>query len=173
MSSYDAATEAQIQAQKQTVSQQPDGPGKRIGKRGEIVVIGKVVPGGGDLFRQRIARFQEEAGYWESRVATVHHFTVHLFDNDTRIMISAIYDGDFLVYLDDVIQQAGPWFDSLMPGVWEGYTKSNDEATAKLIHSQSITADAFYTAYPNHTTRDIAKMERVYSAVNDILDAAS
>jgi hypothetical protein len=173
MTHPDPALEVQIQNRKQPISQQPDGPGKRIGKRGEIVVIGHVLPGGGDLFRQRIGRFQEEAGYWESRIGTVHHFTVHLFDDDTRIMISAIYDGDFLVYLDDVIQQAGPWFDSLMPGVWEGYGSASDPETAKLIHEQAHTADAFYAAYPDYSAKDIARMEKVFTAVNTILDAAS
>lgn len=172
MTHLDSSFEAQIQALKQPIDSQPDGPGKRIGKRGEIVVIGKVLPGGADLFRQRIARFQEEAGYWESRIGTVHHFTIHLFDDDARIMISAIYDGDFLVYLEDVVQQAGPWFDSLMPGVWEGYTTATDPATVQLIHSQAHTAEAFYAAYPKYSVKDLARMERVYKAVNEILDAA-
>jgi len=38
----------------QKVTRQPDGPGKRIGKKGEISGIGKVAPGGAKLFRERL-----------------------------------------------------------------------------------------------------------------------
>lgn len=152
---------------------QPDGPGKRIGKRGEIHVIGRVAPGGAAIFRERIARFQAEAGYWESRIGTVHDFRILLFDDDTRILVSAVYDGDFVVYLEDVIQQAGEWFDLLMPDVWEGYMRATDPATRELIEQQAHTADAFYAANPDLTIKDIAKMRRITKAVNEILDAAS
>src|SRR5215475_12393575 len=79
----------------QKVTRQPDGPGKRIGKRGEISGIGKVAPGGAKLFRERLPQIQAEAGYWETRVATVQDFRVTLIDNDTRILFTIVYDGDF------------------------------------------------------------------------------
>src|ERR1700721_2290388 len=34
----------------QQVTRQPDGPGRRIGKRGELPGIGRVRPGGGKIF---------------------------------------------------------------------------------------------------------------------------
>jgi len=37
----------------QKITRQPDGPGKRIGKKGEISFIGKLVPGAAKLFRER------------------------------------------------------------------------------------------------------------------------
>ena len=157
----------------QLCTNQPDGPGKRIGKRGEFHMIGDVQPGGAKLFRERIERFQAEAGYWEMRVGTVHDFRVLLFDNDTRILVSAVYDGDFLTYLDDVLEQAGTWFDFLMPGVLEGYTKATDQGTRELIGRHAYTAEAFYAANPDLTIKDIAKMRRITNAVNEILDAAN
>lgn len=168
-----APTPEQFAALAQTVTNQPDGPGKRIGKRGEVHVIGNVLPGGAELFRQRIAEFQAQAGYWETHVATVHDFRVLMFDNGTRILISAIYDGDFVPYLADVINQAGPWFDFLMPGVWEGYTGAADQATRELIERQAYTADCFYAGNPDLTIKDIAKMRKLRDAVNAMLDAAN
>lgn len=168
-----APTREQFAALAQNVTNQPDGPGKRIGRRGEIHVIGNVLPGGEKIFRERIAQFQAEAGYWETHVATVHDFRVLMFDNGTRILISAVYDGDFLPYLTDVITQAGPWFDFLMPGVWEGYTSASDKATRELIESQAQTADAFYAGNPDLTIKDIAKMRKLRDAVNAMLDAAN
>ena len=40
-------------AKSQHATRQPDGPGKRIGKKGEISFIGKLVPGAAKLFRER------------------------------------------------------------------------------------------------------------------------
>jgi hypothetical protein len=69
----------------QMVTNQPDGPGKRIGKRGELTIIAKVLLGGAELYRQRLPQFQAEAAYWEERVGTVHDFRLLLIDNDTRL----------------------------------------------------------------------------------------
>ena len=68
-------------------------PGKRIGRKGEITGIGPVAPGGAKLFRERLPQIQAEAGYWETRVGTVHDFRVTLIDNDTRILFTIVYDG--------------------------------------------------------------------------------
>jgi hypothetical protein len=57
--------------------------------------------------------------------------------------------------------------------VWEGYGSASDPETAKLIHDQAHTADAFYAAYPDYSAKDIARMEKVFTAVNTILDTAS
>src|SRR5215467_14210510 len=51
----------------QVVARQPDGPGRRIGKRGELTAIGKVTPDGARIFRERLPQFQAEAAYWENR----------------------------------------------------------------------------------------------------------
>jgi hypothetical protein len=67
-------------AKSQHATRQPDGPGKRIGKKGEISGIGKVAPGGAKLFRERLPQIQAEAGYWETRVGTVQDFRVTLID---------------------------------------------------------------------------------------------
>src|SRR5262249_57497915 len=79
-------------AMSQHVTRQPDGPGKRIGKKGEISGIGKVAPGGAKLFRERLPQIQAEAAYWETRVGTVHDFRVTLIDNDTRILFTIVFD---------------------------------------------------------------------------------
>ena len=65
-------------AMAQKITRQPDGPGKRIGKKGEISFIGKLVPGAAKLFRERLPQIQAEAGYWEPRVGTVHDFRATL-----------------------------------------------------------------------------------------------
>src|SRR5215472_13204598 len=113
-------------AKAQQVTSQPDGPGLRIGRRGVISGIVPLVPGGARLFRERLPQFQAEAAYWEDRIATAHEFNMFLFDNDTKLCFSVVFDGDFKPYIDDFINKCGPWFDSLFLGVVDGYKSMKD-----------------------------------------------
>ena len=95
-------------AMAQKITRQPDGTGKRIGVKGEISGIGKVGPGGAKLFRDRLPQIQAEAGYWEGKIGTPHDFRVTLIDNDTRILFTIVYDGDFKPYVEDILREAQP-----------------------------------------------------------------
>lgn len=166
-------TASERTARAQSVANQPDGPGKRIGKRGELVLFGKVIPGGEKLFRERLPQFQAEAGYWEERVGTVHDFRALLFDNDTRILFLITYDGDFKAYVQDIITQAHEWFDAFLPGIWEGYEGSHDPKSVQLVMDGAMTSEVFYVAHPDVSVRDVRKMKKLSQAVSDLLDAAS
>ena len=160
-------------AQNQHVANQPDGPGRRIGKRAELFLFGNVLPGGADLFRERLPQFQAEAAYWEGRVGTVHDLRIALIDDDTRILFAITYDGDFKPYIADILANASPWFDALMPGVWEGFSKATDPSTVALVLKGALTSDFFYCSNPELTVRDITKMKRLSHALGELLDAAN
>jgi hypothetical protein len=157
----------------QSVGRQPDGPGLRIGKRGELTGIGRVTPEGARIFRERLPQFQAEAAYWESRIGTVHDFRVFLFDNDTRILFTIVYDGDFRPYVADLIREVTPWLDHIFGGVWDGYKSMSDPSIVELVKRSKVDAEFFYAAYPHVTCRDIEKMQRLSKAVTEMLDAAS
>jgi hypothetical protein len=160
-------------AMDQKVTRQPDGPGKRIGKKGEISGIGKVAPGGAKLFRERLAQIQAEAGYWETRVGTVHDFRVTLIDNDTRILFTIVYDGDVKPYIEDIVREAGPWLEQIFLGVWDGLKVVDVASVEELLSVSAFEADVFFVRNPDVTVRDVAKMQRVSTAVNELLDAAA
>lgn len=160
-------------AMAQKVTRQPDGPGLRIGKRGELSGIGKVLPGGAKVFRERLPQFQAEAAYWEHRIGTVHDFRVFLFDNDTRIFFTIVFDGDFKPYVQDLINDVTPWLDQIFGGVWDGYKSMKDPGIYDLVKNAQVTAEFFYAANPDVTVRDVAKMRRLSGAVSEMLDAAS
>jgi len=160
-------------AMSQHVTHQPDGPGKRIGKKGEISGIGKVAPGGAKLFRERLPQIQAEAGYWETRVGTVHDFRVTLIDNDTRILFTIVFDGDFKTYIADILREAGPWLDQIFLGVWDGFRGVKDHASVEELLGLAFEADLFFVRNPDVTVRDVAKMQRLSTAVNELLDAAA
>jgi hypothetical protein len=157
----------------QMVTRQPDGPGLRIGRKGEISGIGKLTPDGARTLRERLPQIQAEAGYWEKRVGTVHEFRVMLFDNDTRILFTIVFDGDFKPYIKDILSEAGPWLDRIFVGVWDDFKGSNDPQSVERLLGCAVQAELFFVANPNVTVRDVAKMQRLSSAVTEMLDAAS
>ncbi len=157
----------------QVVTAQPDGPGKRIGKLGELTLIGNVLPGGAVLFRAHLPQFQAEPAYWEGRVGTVKELRVLLFDNDTRYLVTVVYDGDFKPYFEDIKNQAGAWLDMIGDGVFEGYKKLNEPGAAGWVVSHTYAAEFFYASNPDVTVRDVTKMKKLSQAVNQLLEAAS
>jgi len=159
-------------AKAQKVTTQPDGPGLRIGRRGEISGIVPLVPGGARMFRERLPQFQAEAAYWEDRIGTAQEFHMFLIDNDTKLCFSVIFDGDFKPYIDDFVNKGGPWFDSLFMGLIDGYKGINDPGFLKWFGQFLITAEFFYASYPEATRRDVMKALRVQSAFEHLLDEA-
>ena len=158
----------------QNIGHQPDGRGKRIGKKGELSAIGKVAPGGAKLFRERLPQFQAEAGYWEGRIGTVHDFRVTLIDNDTRILFTIVFDGDLKPYIADILREASPWLDQIFLGVWDGFKGTQDlQSVYEDVFSLAFEADFFFVSNPDVTARDVAKMQRVSTAVSELLDAAA
>jgi hypothetical protein len=160
-------------AMDQKVGRQPDGPGKRIGKKGEISGIGKVAPGGAKLFRERLPQILAEAGYWETRAGTVHDFRVALIDNDTRLLFTIVYDGDLKPYIEDIVREAGPWIEQIFLGVWDGLKEVTVASVEALLSVSAFEADVFFVRNPDVTVRDVAKMQRLSTAVNELLDAAA
>ena len=160
-------------AMAQKVTRQPDGLGKRIGVKGEISGIGRVAPGGAKLFRERLPQIQAEAGYWEGRVGTPHDFRVTLIDNDTRILFTIVYDGDFKPYVEDILREASPWLDMIFHGVWDGFKGTKDRKSVEELFGYTFEADFFYVANPDVTVKDVAKTQRLSKAFGEMLDAAA
>ena len=159
-------------AMAQKVTNQPDGPGLRIGRRSEISGIIPLVQGGARIFRERLPQFQAEAAYWEDRIGTAHEFHMFLIDNDTKLCFSVIYDGDFKPYIDDFVNKAAPWFESLFLGTVDGYKGRKDPGFAKWFAPYLISAEFFFAAYPEATRRDVEKGLRVRNSFEHLLDEA-
>jgi hypothetical protein len=155
----------------QKVTTQPDGPGLRIGRRAEISGVLPLVPDGARMFRERLPQFQAEAPYWEERVATVHEFRMFLLDNDTKLSFSVVFDGDFKPYLDDFVNQAGSWLDSLFL-TCSGYKGMKLPGFVEWFSKFLISAEFFFASYPEATCRDVKKGLRVLNAFEHLLDEA-
>ncbi len=162
-----------IQEYQQSVGKEPDGPGKRIGKVGEFTFIAPLKSGGAEKFRHDLATSQAHAAYYEGLLGTVHDLRIVLFDNDTRLLFAATYDGDFLPYVADVIAKAAPWLDEMFLDVLEGYLGANDPHFTEFVAKYQIEADLWFASNPDMTAKDIAKGEKMMNAFETLLDAAS
>lgn len=157
-----------------TVTDQPDGPGKRVGRKAEVTTIFPLLPGGAETLRARLPQLQHEAFVFEPQVGTVDNFRIIVIDDDTRVIATVVYDGDFQPYVADILTFAGPWLDRIFDGVVEGYPGAADAAgAAKFVLDNAYTASIFFHGNPEVSTRDVAKMQRLSAAVTEFLDAAS
>src|SRR5262249_10542535 len=96
-----------------------------------------------------------------------------LIDNDTRMLVTIVYDGDFKPYLEDVLREAGPWLDQIF-GVWDGFRGTKDrKSVEELVANTHFECDVFFVSNPEVTARDVAKMKRLSGAVSELLDAAT
>jgi hypothetical protein len=124
------------------------------------------------MFRERLPQFQAEAAYWEERVGTVHDFRMFLLDNDTKLFFSIVFDGDFKPYIDDIVNKAGSWLDSIFLGPVDGFKGLKDPGFSEWFSKYLISAEFFFASYPEATCRDVKKGLRVFDAFEHLLDEA-
>lgn len=110
-------------------------------------------------------------------VGTVHNARYVLFDNDTRLLVSTTFDGDWDVYIDDFAA-------SKVLDVWdtflihcEGYPDEGKDAAGlsvddvkEYLTKYQVTAADFFLRYPGVTTKEVLEALRVQAAVQESLD---
>lgn len=162
----------QIAQFRQNVRVQTDGVGLRVGAKAEFTFVAPVKPGGAEIFRQRVAKAQIEAGYWEGKVGTVHDLRICLINNDTQILFAATYSDEFKPYVVDVIKFATPWIDHMFMDVAEGYLGLASPDAVAYIEKYQVQAALWYASNETATVRDVARGQRVLKIFNELLDAA-
>lgn len=155
------------------VTDQPDGPGKRLGRKAELSIINRLTPDGARLFKERLPDLQDLAFIYEPRVGTVDNFRAILIDDETRLLVTIVYDGDFKPYLVDIINHAAPWLDRIFTGVAEGYPGAASPDAPQWVLDNAYASSIFFHSHPDATVHDVAKMKRLSSAVDELLDAAN
>ena len=155
------------------VTRQPDGPGLRTGVVSEFTMIAPVLPGGAAKFRANLAQFQSQAGYYEGLLGTVHDLRIVFFDNDTRMLFAATYDGDFQPYVEDVVLKATPWLDGMFLDVMDGYPGAQAPGFIDFVKKYQVQADIWYVSNASAAVKDITKGQKVLQAFEALLDTAS
>lgn len=142
--------------------------GLRQGKVSELTAIVKFAPGGARRLRALLNvlgnNFQGA-----DRVGTLHDMRFVFLDDDTKLLFATAYDGDWDPYIDDFSTRIPDALDVLFSNT-EGYPGMHSPAVRDWIASHQITADAWYVASPNLTVAETKRLERVGSAVEELLD---
>jgi hypothetical protein len=156
----------------------PQRKGLRSGVTNELSIFLKVLPGRAQAIReackaadrepQRLASFQKLGILTEARWV--------LFDNDTRMAFSTVYEGSWDAYIEAFMPEVIPALDRILRGNIEGYpTKPINELTVDEVKAwldaQQVTAAAFIWVHGDHTLKDIWKAERVEKAFEEVLDS--
>src|SRR6187200_2695125 len=142
--------------------------GLRQGKVSELTAIVKLTPGGAKRLRALLDvlgnNFQGA-----DIVGTLHDMRFVFLDNDTKLLFATAYDGNWDPYIDDFSTKIPDALDVLFCNA-EGYPGMHSPAVRDWIASHQITADAWYVANPNLTVAETRRLERVGSAVEELLD---
>ena len=153
----------------------PARPGKTLGQVTEFTMIVPLKPGGADRIRERLnqgAQTREDAGKdVRELVGTLHDLRTIIIDNDTRLLFATTFDGDWDSYINDFASTIPDRLDAVF-GECVDYPGIRSPEIKDYILTYQVTADDWYSAYPNPTVKQIKKGQRVLKAWEELLDAS-
>jgi len=160
LTSFASTTRARVESAGRT--------GVRQGKVSELLFIAPFAPGGAARLR---ALLQLRDGSFDDtdRVGTVHDMRFVFLDNDTKLLFATAYDGDWDPYIDDFATKITDQMDVIFTAC-EGWPGIRSPKVKDWIANHQIPAEGWYVAHPDLTVRDIHRLKRVGTAVDEFLD---
>jgi hypothetical protein len=161
-----------------TKSAPPERPGLHAGVSGEFTVFVPIKPGEAEVLREKLRNYrtdpdaQKEIRAAFNQIGTVHTARYVIFDNDTRLMFASVFDGDWDTYIDDfATTMIADVFDNTFMHT-EGYPGIKDPSVKDWFVAHQVPADSFVSSYPELTTQQIWKDQRVNEAFQAVLDSS-
>src|ERR1700752_3882461 len=142
--------------------------GIRQGKVSEMLFITPLAPGGAALLRA-LLHFRDGSFDDTDRVGTVHDMRFVFLDNDTKLLFATAYDGDWDPYIDDFATKITDQMDVIFTAC-EGWPGIRSPKVKDWIANHQIPPEGWYVAHPDLTVRDIHRLKRVGTAVDEFLD---
>ena len=143
--------------------------GARQGKVSELTIFLPFVKGGAKRLRGFLQLLEGNFRAADA-VGTVHDMRFVFVDNDTKLLFATAYDGDFDPYIEDFASKIPNAMDLWLCNC-EGYPGMRNPSAAKdWIAKHQIAAEAWYVNSPNLTAAETRKLERVGTAVEELLD---
>jgi hypothetical protein len=155
--------------------QNPKRPGLHDGVMTEFTVMAPVKQGHEKAIRDTITQMVANPRRREAvnQIGTLHEARYVLFDNDTRLMFCSSFDGSWDQYIDDfATTYIADIFDAVFSHC-EGFPGVKSPGVKDWFMKYTHEADAYISAYPNATVRDIWKALKVQGAFQDLLDQAA
>jgi hypothetical protein len=149
----------------------PVRPGKTLGQVTEFTMIVPLKPGGADRLRETLNKLRQSRGSEVHVVDTLHDMRSVIIDNDTRMLFATTFDGDWDSYISDFASMMPDQLDALFAECVDYPGIRSPEITDYILKYQ-VTADDWYSAYPNATVKQIKKGQRVLKAWEELLDAS-
>jgi hypothetical protein len=160
-----------------TQSTQPERPGLHDGVAGEFLVMAKIKPGQADALRKTLAGIRNDfmtgtAGREALKdIGTLHDARHVIFDNDTRFLFASVFDGSWDTYIDDfATTKIAENFERIF-AFSEGFPGISDPNVKDWFVAHQVPAQVFVSSYPDLTTKQILKDQRVNEAFQTVLDS--
>ena len=142
--------------------------GSRQGTVSELTLMLTFAPGGARRLR---ALLQAQNGNFDDadKVGTVHDMRFVYLDNDTKMLFATAYDGDWDPYIDDFATKIPDIMDIAF-SAFEGWPGIHSPEVKDWIAKHQVTAEGWFVANPNLTVAKTRRLEKVGTAVDELLD---
>ena len=146
---------------------------KTIGQVTELTLIATLKPGTAPAFKEVLAHAQAVPnGALFARLPTIHFARWVLFDNDTRLLFTSNFDGDFFAYIRDFSVEAPDAMDRVFSPC-EGYPEKGCRdfaAFTQFILDHQVPTNLFYAAYPDASVKAVRKALAVKKLTDDFVE---
>jgi hypothetical protein len=159
-----------------TKSTQPERPGLHDGVASEFLVVTKIKAGQADALRKTLEALNSPAREQTRRdalqdIGTIHDARHAIFDNDTRFLFASVFDGSWDTYIDDFATTSIADVFSEVFTFSEGFPGISDPNVKDWFVAHQVPAISFTSAYPDLTTKQVWKDQRVNEAFQAVLDS--
>ena len=145
--------------------------GSRLGEVSELTIIVPLAPGGAERLRGMLRSLHGNLSGAE-KVGSVHDMRFVFFDNDTRLLFTTAYDGDWDAYIDDFVTKIPDYLD-IIDSAWAGWPGIHSPKAKDYLAEHQITAEGWYVANPDLTVAETRRLKRIGKAVDEFLDKIS
>ena len=143
--------------------------GARLGKVSELTIIVPLAPGGAQRLRAFLRILRGNLSQGADKVGTLHDMRFVFFDNDTRLLFATAYDGDWDTYIDAFVTKIPDYLD-IIDSAWDGWPGIRSPGAKDYLVKHQITAEGWYTAFPDLTVAETVRLKRIGKAVDEFLD---
>ena len=145
--------------------------GMRHGNVSELTLIAPFAEGGAKRLRG-LLRLVKNNFQSTDRVGTVHDMRFVFLDNDSKLLFTTAYDGEWDPYIDDFATKIPDNLDLLFCNC-EGWPGIRSASVKDWIAQHQVTAEGWYVGNPSLTVVEARRLERVGKALDEFLDRIS
>ena len=158
-------------------TKRPQRKGMRSGVTNELSIFLEVIPGRAEAIREAAKAADRDPRRLESfrKLGILTEARWVLFENDTRMAFSTVFEGDWDAYIEAFMPEVIPALDKILRGNIVDYpTKPLDQLTVDEIkawlHDHQVTAVGFIWVHGNNTLKDIWKAQSLQESFDKVLD---